>query len=179
MADAQDTTGTTDAPAAQADAEVTPGTETGTSDDTLGEGGVKALAAERLANRTAQKRISELEKSLKVHDDAQLSASQLLERERDEYKGKFEALTGQVSTRTALDSLTAEAAKAGAVRPDAVARLADLATYDPDKGATTIVADLRKTYPELFRPAGSADIAPKGGASTPDFNATLRQKLWG
>jgi len=179
MAEATAPTGTTDEAAASAAAEAETGTKTGTSDDTLGEGGVKALAAERTANREAQKRITALEKSLKVHEDEKLTATQKLEQERDDYKGKYEGLVKDAGTRTSLDALTAEAKTAGAVRPDAVARLADLTTYDPAKGAAPVIADLRKTYPELFRPAGSADTAQHGDASTPNFNSELRKKLWG
>lgn len=71
--------------------EVSEGREDGADDERLGEGGKKALQAERDARAAEKRRADAAEARLKELDDAKLTDQQRLEAERDEYRSKADS----------------------------------------------------------------------------------------
>lgn len=127
--------------------------------------------------KAAEKRAKQLEDAGK--SEAQKTAERLaaLEKELTEERQTRRTLT----TRSAI---TTAASKAGAVYPDAIARLVDPSDLDLEEDGTprnlsTVLKGLRETYPELFKSSrGSADGGPRGKAGAPaDMNSLIRQSL--
>ena len=71
--------------------EASEGREDGADDERLGEGGKKALQAEREARAAEKRRADAAEARLKELDDAKLTDQQRLEAERDEYRSKADS----------------------------------------------------------------------------------------
>lgn len=70
----------------------------------LGEGGKKALIAERTRANTAEQRITELEQQLQARDDAKLTEEQKRQRDADADKSRV----GELSTENATLQLAAQ-----------------------------------------------------------------------
>ena len=78
-----------------------------------------------------------------------------LTKERDEWKAKFEALTGSLRTERLAGRAAEEAAKLGAIEPSAVAGLVNAADVEWDddhapKDVAAVVAKVKERYPKLF-----------------------------
>ena len=86
MSDADNTTEPTQVEAAE-----TP-VEEQQAEETLGDPGKKALAAERDARKAAEHRFAEAEARLKEIEDANLSELQKAQRDADEYRSKLASL---------------------------------------------------------------------------------------
>jgi len=104
--------------------------------------------------KAAEARVTELEAT--TGDEAIIT-------ERDELKAKLEQLTTKVRTERLERLVTSAATEAGAIEPDAVAKLinADDVTWNDD-GEPTNVADLvtkaKTQYKRLFAVPGSGNV---------------------
>ena len=86
MSDADNTTEPTQVEAAETPVEEQP------AEETLGDPGKKALAAERDARKAAERRFAEAEARLKEIEDANLSELQKAQRDAEEYRSKLASL---------------------------------------------------------------------------------------
>jgi hypothetical protein len=138
------------------------------------------LDAIRKEKREAEKELKVLRSKVKDHEDAQLTEAQRLQQQLEEITADRDRLMLEARTALATTALTAAATKAQAIRSDAVVKLADAAALAEDgSNADELIADIRKTYPELFKASpGPADAGSgKGNAPTRDINALIRQAL--
>ena len=126
-------------------------------------------------DRDHKAEIGRLQRRIKQLEDAQLSDSERLSRDRDE------AFAERDAARTELRQYRAQAvlANAGALHPALlVAELGDVDLAD-DKAVKAVLSDIRKAYPALFRAAnGSADGGARGSAPErpeSDFNRLVRR----
>lgn len=116
-------------------------------------------------------------------EDAQLSEAERLQKQLAEVAAERDRLAGEARRSIVTAAIADAAAKAGAIRPDAIAKLIDPATVEIDNGKATNVADLVKgiaaDYPELFKTRpGTADAAAgKAAAPTSGWQDTLRRQL--
>jgi hypothetical protein len=114
-------------------------------------------------------------------EDAQLTEAEKLQRQLAEVAAERDRLAETARRSDARAAVIEAATKAGAVRPDAVAKLVNLGDIDPSaKGAAdTAVRALQTEFPELFRTRpGTADAgAGKGTKPAANFNDTLRRQL--
>ena len=98
MSDADNTTEPTQVEAAE-----TP-VEEQQAEETLGDPGKKALAAERDARKAAERRFAEAEARLKEIEDANLSELQKAQRDAEEYRAKLASLQVEnARSRVALE----------------------------------------------------------------------------
>lgn len=118
------------------------------------------LKLEEASKTEAQKQTDELERLRKLESDV------LTERK-------------VTAARTAF---TAEAQKAGALKPDALFRLADGLTYD-DEGKPTnakeVIRQLREDFPEMFNSSNGDGGAGKGKAPAPKSMDELIRSMRG
>lgn len=159
----------TDAPAAPAATVATP-------PDTLGEGGIKALQAERDARAAAEKsakdtqiRIAELEAELKKRDDAQLSETDKLRKELAEAQAKSTKAEGEKQQTLTRAAIEREAARLRFTDPADAWGLLDAAAieYDADgkpSNARALLEALAKAKPYLTG-SGKPSALPGGGAT--------------
>lgn len=144
---------------AAADAEAAAGTEASkAADEKLGEGGLKALQAEREARDAAEKRAAAAEAKVQAVEDAKLSDIQRAQKERDEQ---------------AAENATLKATNA---------RLAALAEYPVPKDYQDLVTGVdeasylasAKKISELYAraegKAGGSGVVHKSGTSSGDNN---------
>ena len=157
---AEGTTGTENPPAAPAAPVVTP-------DDLAAV--KRALDAERRTSRDANAQLQQALAKLKAAEDAELTESQRVTRERDDYKSKWEQELAARTTRTARDAISAAAAAAGAIDAAAVAQLADAAKFTADAdNSVDLVAALRTQFPALFKdPNAQTSPAPPAAGPVP------------
>jgi hypothetical protein len=166
-------TGEPAAPAAQQDQQGSPAT----GDDGLGEGGHKALAAEREAARVARREAATLRKQLEQVQRAQMSDTErAIAEARESTAAEVRAEFGQ---RLARSALVAAAATAGADLGDLLDFI-DLKRFVGDDGEPDDAA-IKKAVAKLPKKqadATSFDGGPRGGASTTtNMSAFVREQL--
>ena len=116
-------------------------------------------------------------------EDAQLSEAERLQKQLAEVAAERDRLAGEARRSVVNVAIADAAAKAGAIRPDAIAKLIDLDAVQLDNGKATNAADLVKAiaadYPELFKTRpGTADAAAgKTTAPASGWQDTLRRQL--
>jgi hypothetical protein len=183
------TTTSTDTDTSTNSTDTDKGTDTGTdtgkgTDDRLGEGGIKALEAEREARRAAEKAARDAQAELDKIRKAGMSEQ---ERAVAEAKaaGRNEALA-EVTDRLVRSEIRAAAAGKLADPGDAAALLGDLKRFVKDgdvddKAIASAIDELVKAKPYLA-PAGSRRTPlPSGDTNTSnrtgfDINAEIRRK---
>jgi hypothetical protein len=120
-------------------------------DETLSEGGRKALEAEREAKKELERQLAELKNTAVKKEDFDAAVA-----ERDELKA-------QLQRRDAQEALLTAAEKAGARNPKAVVRLADASAFDAEKkNAADLIKAVQDEFPEQF------GTAPQPGLGTTD-----------
>lgn len=124
----------------------------GSNDDQLGEGGVKALEAEREENKQLKAKIKEFE-------DGKLTADQKLQRDAEESKGKVGQLEGDVGKLT-LENGRLRAALTEGLPVD----WADRVRGETDE---EMLADAKKIKASL-RDSGTGDTTEGAGARGAD-----------
>jgi len=143
----------TDTNAADAQATNTETTDTATAEETLNEGGVKALRAERDARKAADARVKDLE--------AQVAA---LTVNLDEAKANAATASEQAATQVA--ELQAKLARAEVIHtmhvPDA------LADFLQGSNTEELTASAEKLLAAIPAPAPASDAAPAPLAMRPD-----------
>jgi ApbE superfamily uncharacterized protein (UPF0280 family) len=134
---------------------------------------IKTLRAE---TKAAQKALKEATTLIQQHEDAKLSEQEKLTRELETLRAERDAIARDAHAAKASTAITSAAATAGALRPDAIAKLVDVATFDGDN-AGDLVKQVREQFPELFasRPGNADAGAGKTAPQTTDFNSLLRQ----
>jgi hypothetical protein len=116
-------------------------------------------------------------------EDAQLSETERLQKQLADVAAERDRLAGEARRSVVTVAIADAAAKAGAIRPDAIARLIDLENVEIADGKAVNAADLVKAvaadYPELFRSRpGTADAAAgKAAAPAGVWQDTLRRQL--
>lgn len=116
-------------------------------------------------------------------EDAQLSETERLQRQLADVAAERDRLATEARRSVVTAAIADAAAKAGAIRPDAIARLIDLDTVEIADGRPTNAADLVKhlqsEYPELFKTRpGTADAgAGRTSLSAMSWADTLRRQL--
>lgn len=126
--------------------------------------------------RATAKELKAAQDAIKQHEDAKLTEQERLQRELDALRSERDAIAREAFEAKANSAISAAAQAAGALRPDAIARLVDLAGFDGDN-AGELVQAVKATYPELFavRPGNVDAGAGKGNAAPVDFNTLIRQ----
>jgi hypothetical protein len=134
---------------------------------------IKTLRAEAKATAKALKEAQAL---LQQHEEAKLSEQEKIQRELDALRAERDAMAREAHVSKATTSIASAATTAGAIRPDAIAKLIDLGAFDGDN-AGELVAQVKAEYPELFASrTGTADAgAGKGAPAKTDFSSILRQ----
>ncbi len=114
---------------------------------------------------------------LKTLKAAQMTEAEKLQAQLKELADANSSLTREVRAARAMGA----AQKAGALYPDAVARLLPDAAFEEDgKGLEAALGEIKKSYPGLFKAgAGSADGGAQGPPGKVDMNAMLRQAVRG
>jgi hypothetical protein len=155
------------------------------SDDALGDAGKRALEQERAARRDAEKLLKDTQAALKKLEDAGKSELQKAQDDKANADRELASRDERIRTMEVSAALEKEAKKQGAIRPDAVARLADAKSIELDsegkpKDVAKTVQGLVKEYPEMFSPGGGNGSVP-GGARPPagsggdDMDARIRR----
>ena len=134
---------------------------------------IKTLRAEAKATAKALKEAQAL---IQQNEDAKLTEQEKVQRELEYLRAERDAMMREAHAAKASTAIAAAATTAGAIRPDAIARLIDIAAFDGDN-AGDLVAQVKQEYPELFAArTGTADAgAGKGTPSKADFSSILRQ----
>jgi hypothetical protein len=144
---------------------------------------IKTLRAE---TKTSARALREATAKLQAFEDAQLSESERLQKQLADLTAERDGLVRDAQTAVAGNAITAAASAAGAIRPDAIAKLIDISKAEIDGGAVAnaddLVSEIQTAFPELFhQPAqrpGNADAgAGKGKPTGASFNDTLRRQL--
>lgn len=143
MADATPDTTTPDT--AQPDASATPTPETPTP-DTLGDGGKKALDAERRARRDAERKAADFEAQVKAFEDADKSeaeraAEQIATLKAEAAAAKADALRSRIVAETGLPASLAKFLPAGGDEESLRADAADLLAATAPKGPNVPAPD--------------------------------------
>lgn len=175
MADTEDSAGS------QADAENQPpaGDESSQADDRASR---DELRKTRNEAQQLRRRLKELEDEKKQRETADLSESERLKKQIDEYQAKEQQWESERrQQRLERDALTA-ARRLGAIDPEAVAALVREADVEfgedgSVKGADKAVARLKERHPRLFGAGGSANGGSGGGGTSDDgdMNARIRR----
>lgn len=164
---------TTPAPATEATPESTPEIK---DPEAL----LKTLEVLRTEKKEFERELKALRAQVKETEDAQLSDFERLQQELNAVAEERDRLAREAWTARATSALTAAATKAGAIRPDAVARLADInAVAENGSNADDLIAELRESFPELFKSSPGPADAGSGTGSTPNrsINDLIRQAL--
>lgn len=165
------------------------GDDTGEQDEQLGEGGKKALEAERRARRDAEaiakKAKDELER---LRAEAMSEQEKALEAARQEAADAAKA-EAAAKYRPKLDRQQVRSAASKFARPDDAIRYLDLDDLPrddegelDDKALSKALDDVLKDRPELVareHRRGSADGGPRGGAggAPDDMNQIIRDRM--
>jgi hypothetical protein len=150
--------------------------------------GAKLEAARREAIAERKERQA-LAAKVKEYEDAKLTEAEKSSKRIAELEASNSTLEATLADLRSRDALVAAASKAGALYPDAVARMADRSKLEHDgdgavKNADAVVAELLKSYPAMFGRNGSADGGPQGrtsgdggiGGDAADMNRAIREK---
>lgn len=130
---------------------------------------VGKLRSEAASYRT---RLSNAEKRLGEIENGQLSEMQKLQKQLETAQSERDAL----SRDARLGKIAGAAAKAQAKYPDAVARLVPDDAEDID----SVMKQLRKDYPDMFRASSADGGAGQGQDNKPtDMNSLIRARLNG
>lgn len=165
----------------------------GTTKDVLGPDGKPldparaAAALERLRNlpdtvKEKETEIADLKAKLAEHESSKMTDSEKKERKISELEATNLSLTQQLQQLRVGTVLAQSAAKAGAIVPDAVVRMVDLATLKFDNDGAPVEPDkaieaVRKAYPQLFNGRqGSADAGVRGHGQPQSFDDQIRQR---
>lgn len=155
-------------------------------DDTLKEGGVKALEAERKAAREAKAELKKLQAKLKSFEDEKLSQTEKLQRDHDDFKAKYETLAREVQQARAEKALTSEIRESGVTGENAelIEDLVASGKYgtlevdeDGETNAAEILKALKKRRPALFeQPAVRGEAG--AGKGSPARNGRAQMGSW-
>ena len=144
------------------------------------------LAKERKATREAKAQVGEYQAKVKAFEDAQLSESERVSKERDELRVELEGIRREAKTSQAREKLITAATTLGTKNPARVLRLVDAAALESGSeiDAVSVLNAIKTEFPELFqagKPAGSADGAATGAttSSAREFSELVRQRLLG
>lgn len=134
---------------------------------------IKTLRSEAKATAKALKEAQAL---IQQHEDAKLSEQEKIQRELETLRAERDAMAREAHVSKATTAIASAATTAGAIRPDAIAKLVDLGAFDGDN-AGELVAQVREQFPELFaaRPGNADAGAGKAAPQATDFNSLLRQ----
>ncbi|WP_375425488.1 hypothetical protein [uncultured Friedmanniella sp.] len=154
-------------PTGAADDVTEPAAVTDPEDKPLGEGGQKALSAEREAHSELKREFAAFRETAvsKVDHDAVAT-------ERDALKSELDTLRAAEHTRNATEAIKAAAVAAGARKPGLIARLADLGAFDADKGnAEELVRAVKDDpeYADLFGPVAQPGLGTQDGPNIADL----------
>ena len=114
--------------------------------------------------------------TLKAHEDAKLTEQEKLVRELETLRAERDTIAREAHLSKATAAIASAATTAGAVRPDAIAKLVDVTAFDGDN-ATELVSQVREQFPELFsaRPGNADAGAGKNAPAPTNINQLLRQ----
>lgn len=152
-------------PPEKTDAATAPEDETTEPTQELGDGGKKALEAERKARRDAEKRLAVLEAKNKERDEAELTETEKLRKELEQVKATADKREAEYRSERVRTSTVRAAAKLGYADPDDAFRLIDSDSVEDDgSNVDKLLGDLLKSKPYLAssRVAGSADGGQRG-----------------
>jgi hypothetical protein len=127
----------------------------------------------RSENRSLRTRLKTAEDKLQSSDDANLSELDRTVKDRDNWKGKYEALESSLKSDRVRAHAIEAASKIGAIEPTAVAKLIALGEVDFDNdlnptNVNDLVAGIKKEHPRLFAATpgsgngGERDQKPSG-----------------
>lgn len=172
-------------PPEKTDAATAPEDETTEPTQELGDGGKKALEAERKARRDAEKRLAVLEAKNKERDEAELTETEKLRKELEQVKATADKREADYRNERVRTSTVRTAAKLGYADPDDAFRLIDSDSIEDDgSNVDKLLADLLKAKPYLAsgRVSGSADggqQGPPAEGKKPSMNELLRAAAGG
>lgn len=181
--------GQSGAPGATRGASATDGDGEPDGEGDLPEGVRKTLSKLRQQLRTAQREAAENRRKLEERDQGSLTETQRLERRAREAEERAAKLDAQVR-RSAIREAFQEAGKAAKAKPNfegVLYRMVDEDSIDFGEdgsilNATELVADLKRSFPDMFEPRGSRGTADAGqqGQGQPaqgfDMNTWLRSR---
>jgi ribosomal protein L16 Arg81 hydroxylase len=125
------------------------------------------LRASRKSERQLKRQVTKSTSELEAIRQGQMTEQEKLQKALDDERAERERLQMEIRQRDAQASFVEEAKKQGALRPDALFRLAEI-EYDEQNKPVNLkdsVKSLKQTYPELFGAAGSADGGSGRGAA--------------
>jgi hypothetical protein len=151
----------------------------------LGEGGLKALEAEREARAAAQRELKEVKAQLKQLHDKDLPEAERSARELAELKAANESLVKEIAQHRTREAVFTSAAKLGFADPTDAFRLVDI-ELDADgkpRGVEAALTALLAAKPYLkssstrVATGGSADAGNNAGTATgaDDMNSQIRR----
>lgn len=134
---------------------------------------IKTLRAEAKATAKALKEAQAL---IQQHEDAKLTEQEKVQKELEALRAERDAMVQEAHAAKASSAIQSAATTAGALRPDAIARLINVAAFD-GHNASELVSEVKAQFPELFAArTGTADAgAGKGTPAKADLNSLLRQ----
>jgi hypothetical protein len=166
-------------PVAPANGVMPAGDEPGSGDDLAAVR--RALDEERKQRKAFERQVKELSSKQQQVDDAAKSETQKLAEQLTKLSAERDKALADLAARDVREAVVAAADRSGARRPLAVYRLIsddlDLDEAGHPTNVAKLIDSLKKSDPDLFRSAGSADgaargVAPSAGA---DMNALLRR----
>jgi hypothetical protein len=123
----------------------------------------------REESKQAKQRAVNAEKRLKELEDVGKSELERAKAENEQLKAENAQHALETKTRVTRETFVSAAQKAGAVKPEALFKLADGLEIDGDgkpTNTTAVIKKLREDYPELFGGGGSADGGTGRGQGT-------------
>jgi len=159
---------------------VTPaGDEPGSGDDLASIR--RALDEERKQRKTFERQYKDLATKQQQADDAAKSEAQKLAEQLTKLSAERDRALADLAARDVREAVVAAAERSGARRPLAVYRLIadelDLSDDGKPSNVAKLIDSLKKSDPDLFRTAGSADGAARGVApsASADMNTIMRR----
>lgn len=133
----------------------------------------------RASEAAYKKQAAEAQKRLKELEDRDKSEVERLTAERNELLEKVNQHEKAAKDRVTREAFQSEAQRAGALKPDALFRLAEGLEIDDDGQPTntkTVIKSLRDAYPELFNNSDADGSAGRGRAVKPSsMNELIRR----
>jgi hypothetical protein len=141
------------------------------------------IDAQRKSEKELQGALAAANARLKEYEDAKLSEQDRATKRIAELESERDTLATTLQDINTRGAIERAASAAGAMYPDAVARVVDRSAlvFGKDGDITNmdaVMADTLKRYPALFGRNGSGDGGPRGdvgGAGDGDMNATIRR----
>lgn len=129
-----------------------------------------ALDKERRARRDADRKFGELEAWKRQREQTDMSETERRDARLKEYEAKEQAWDRERQSLRLETAITAVATKAGAVNPEILHRLVDFGAVEwndagQPKNLTSIVNELKREYPAMFRTHGGAGNADAGAGN--------------